>query len=82
MNGAIDFITTLKLNNYFIVKGMTDINNNSTKFTQDINLNSSGNYCDITFSINGADYVITKISKIIDDSTLYAGKILKNGFLC
>ncbi len=84
MQGAIDFISSRgTFPGPFTIKGMTDKDGVPTKFLDDIKVGPNGKYNKITFTINSGGgagvYVIDEIVKIVNDNTLIAGVISRNG---
>lgn len=80
MQGAISFIQSSQNSlGEFIIKGTTDINGIDTKFTRDIQVRVDGSYTPIIFTIDGNEYVISKITRVLSDNQLIALSVTKNG---
>ena len=85
MNGAINFPAS-KFNiagQYYVIKGTFSSGGVAPNFTQDINLGPNGKFNDIEFTIDsGPDagfYQISGILDVINNSTLHASTVTKDG---
>ena len=81
MQGAISFLaSSFDPNaNAFLIQGVPDVNNIPTRFLRDITIGADGQFTPISFSADGNDYLISGISKIINDEQLFATTVTRNG---
>jgi hypothetical protein len=79
MQGAISLQSSSSSGGSYQIIGQTDINGVSTKFTRDVTIGLDGQYTPIQFQIAGDTYVISQISQVINDFTLIAGDVTRNG---
>lgn len=78
MQGSINFLLSTQNSNGFLIQGSPDINGNPTRFLTDVKIGALGTFNEIRFEINGDEYEISGITKVISDSQLFATKITKN----
>lgn len=59
--------------------GIPDINGQPTRFLEDIVIDETGKFTDISFSFGNDIYIISGISRIISNTILIASQITRNG---
>ena len=83
MQGAISFLATTfnPTANAYLVQGVPDINGVPTQFLTDITIGSEGTFNKIKFTINGVDYVIDQILRVVSDDQFFVAinGITENG---
>ena len=86
MQGAISLLSSSfdPNANAFLIQGIPDVNNNPTRFLRDITIGADGQFTPIEFKITDAlgvtdTYLISGISKVINDTQLFATSVTKNG---
>jgi len=84
MQGAISFAQSQPSTEpnevgLFRIKGTTDINGIPTLFTKNIQVRVDGNYTPIIFNVNGKEYRIEGIVRVLSDDELLAKTITEDG---
>jgi hypothetical protein len=65
--------------NQWLIQGTTDLNGVRPSFFTDITVGKDGQFNSIEFEIDGDEYKISSISKVLSANTLLAGSVTKNG---
>ena len=63
----------------YLIQGVPDIFGNPTRFIRDITIGADGQFNPIRFLIGTDEYIISGISRVLNNNQLYANKITKNG---
>ena len=82
VQGAISFAATTVVPNppgTYLIQGVPDINGNPPRFLRDITLGADGQYNIISFTINGTEYRISGIIRVVSDTQFLATTITENG---
>ena len=82
VQGAISFAATTVVPQppgTYLVQGVPDINGNPPRFLRDITLGADGQYNTISFTINGTEYRISGIIRVVSDTQFLATTITENG---
>lgn len=78
-NGTMQGAISLENSSTGTIIGQADINGVPTRFTQDITIGINGQYSPIQFQIGSDTYLIDQITQVIDDNTLLANSVTRNG---
>ena len=81
VQGAINFLATTwnPTVGAYLVQGVADVNSIPTRFLRDITVGSDGQFNPVVFTIDGVEYKIGGIIRVVSDTQFFAADITANG---